>query len=878
MTESMQEALWLTSTDYQQLLYVTPAFETIWGCTLESLYGYPDGYLEIILDSIAPEDRGKVMTAFTQKFPWESDLEYRIVRPDGSIRWVRSRSFLIPNFGEGGNGEWVYPEHSRRGMGNGKSSPWLSDSGCLLATLSEDITDRKQAELELQVVRDRLEKGIAERTAELLQAQEQLRAVLDTVPGCVSWISSEGLYLGVNQHLADIFNLPSDAFIGQEVGFLQNSPQFVEFIEQFLTSCNQTAEKVIEIPVKGLPRNYLIAVQKCQQGTQIVAVGIDITERKLAQETLQAQRDLLQTVLDTNPNLIFVKDLDSKLVLVNQAFTDFYGITPEDAIGKTTAQLHPHSGEVERFIAQDRYVKETLEPQFIPEEDCCNLTGEVRWYQTIKKPIFDRDGQLCQILGVCTDITERKQAQEDLEAQKEFLQNIIDTNPNMIYVKDREDKYVLANQVFAQRCGMRVDELLGKTTADLHDNPDDIERFIAEDREVLTTLQPQFIAEEASRTPTGEMRWYQTIKTPLISREGQVIQVLGVSTDITERKLTEEQLRNSQTQLNLALDAARMGIWDWTIETGKIAWSNSLERLFGLAPNTFDGHYETMLAMIYPEDRDRVHQSTQLFLEKGKYGAIEFRIVWPDGSIHWMESKGQVLSEAMGKPVRMIGINLDITNRKQAEMQIQASLREKEVLLQEIHHRVKNNLQVISSLLDLQSHHIEDPTTLELFRESQNRVKSMALVHEKLYQSRDFACINFAEYIENLTSYLCQAYALQASNLAIELNIDNVNLNINTAIPCGLMVGELVSNALKYAFPNYTGGKIQIALHAETDNRYTLTVSDNGIGIPSNLDFRNTKSLGLQLVNVLTEQVEGTIELDRSCGTEFRIRFSQING
>ncbi|HAG81320.1 MAG TPA: hypothetical protein DCL61_09125, partial [Cyanobacteria bacterium UBA12227] len=272
-----------------------------------------------------------------------------------------------------------------------------------------------------------------------------------------------------------------------------------------------------------------------------------------------------------------------------------------------------------------------------------------------------------------------------------------------------------------------------------------------------------------------------------------------------------------------------------------------------------------------------LRQADQQAIEIGEKCDIEFRIVRPDGSIRWMESKGQVVYTEEDEPVRMTGINLDITERKQAEMQIQASLREKEVLLQEIHHRVKNNLQVISSLLDLQSQYIEERSTLDLFRESQNRVKSMALVHEKLYQSQDFASINFIEYIENLTSYLFQVYAVVAGTIALELNIDKVNLTIDTAIPCGLIISELVSNALKYAFPSGRQGTIQVALRAESGDYYTIVVKDNGIGLPTNLNLKTSKSLGLQLVNVLTEQLEGTLELDCSSGTEFTIRFPPGN-
>jgi PAS domain S-box-containing protein len=224
-----------------------------------------------------------------------------------------------------------------------------------------------------------------------------------------------------------------------------------------------------------------------------------------------------------------------------------------------------------------------------------------------------------------------------------------------------------------------------------------------------------------------------------------------------------------------------------------------------------------------------------------------------------------------------VSVGIDITDRKQAEAQIQASLREKEVLLQEIHHRVKNNLQVISSLLDLQSQQIENSLMLEVFRESQNRVKSMALVHEKLYQSKNFAKINFAEYTESLLNYLLKAYELHSGNVTLEIDIDEVTFNIDTAIPCGLIINELVSNALKYAFPDNQVGIIRIQLQVEGERDFTLTIQDNGVGLPLDWDIKNVKSLGLQLVKVLTKQLKGTLEIDRSLGSQFRVKFSELH-
>jgi len=220
-------------------------------------------------------------------------------------------------------------------------------------------------------------------------------------------------------------------------------------------------------------------------------------------------------------------------------------------------------------------------------------------------------------------------------------------------------------------------------------------------------------------------------------------------------------------------------------------------------------------------------------------------------------------------------LQAEIAERKRAEEQIKASLREKEVLLKEIHHRVKNNLQVISSLLYLQSKNIKDKETLEMFQDGQNRVRSMALVHERLYGSQDLARIDLAEYVRNLTSYLFRSYGVNTNAIELKISADDVFLDIDTAIPCGLIINELVSNCLKHAFPDGREGEIRIEFDSDGDNKFTLLASDNGVGFPKDLDFRDMESLGLQLVNMLVNQLEGTIDLDTSGGTAFKIRFTE---
>jgi PAS domain S-box-containing protein len=234
-----------------------------------------------------------------------------------------------------------------------------------------------------------------------------------------------------------------------------------------------------------------------------------------------------------------------------------------------------------------------------------------------------------------------------------------------------------------------------------------------------------------------------------------------------------------------------------------------------------------------------------------------------------------VVRDEDGVEQGVVYVGRDLTERKRTEEQIRASLREKEILLKEIHHRVKNNLQIISSLLMLQCGDGRDGRVRKALEESRNRVYSMAIIHEILYQSKDLAQVDFAEYSQKLINYLLDSYPIDPQAISLKMNVDSLSLSIDTAIYCGLIINELVSNSLKYAFPAGQRGEICIDLQPDTEHQLTLAVSDNGVGLPPDVELHQAESLGLQLVTMLTKQLDGTIELEQNGGTAFKIVFRQ---
>lgn len=300
-------------------------------------------------------------------------------------------------------------------------------------------------------------------------------------------------------------------------------------------------------------------------------------------------------------------------------------------------------------------------------------------------------------------------------------------------------------------------------------------------------------------------------------------------------------------------------------ESGRVETFNAAaERMFGYTADEING--EGVPLLLSAEARDgRVRLDEAIGSRREAEGRRKDGSIFPVelnvGEVHFGERRIFTL------------ILRDITERKREEEKIRASLREKEILLKEIHHRVKNNLQIISSLLNLQSAHIRDPRALEVFKEGQGRVRSMALIHEKLYQSDDLARVDFSEYIRNLAAYLFRSYEVHAGAVCLNVEAEDVLLGVDTAIPCGLIINELVSNSLKHAFPGGGGGSINITLRPAGAERLTLTVADDGVGLPEGFDVRATPSLGLQLVNTLARQLGGDVLVGDCAGAEFSITF-----
>jgi PAS domain S-box-containing protein len=389
------------------------------------------------------------------------------------------------------------------------------------------------------------------------------------------------------------------------------------------------------------------------------------------------------------------------------------------------------------------------------------------------------------------------------------------------------------------------------------------------------TLEGGWHGEMVNRKKDGTVFPVEVWTSAVRDRAGSVIAAVGVARDITERKHDEALLQERDMWLRKTQSVGKVGSYNLDIPADRWTSSEILDEIFGIGPDT-PKTVETWHLLVHPDEREEMlrYFLKDVVAAKRPFNK-EYRIVRKStGELRWVWGQGELTYDAAGIPVQMFGTIQDITDRAIAQEQIRASLREKEVLLKEIHHRVKNNLQIISSLLSLQSQQIRNRKALDALTESQARVRSMALIHEQLYQSQDLAHIDFSQYVRDLAAHLFRTYLTQGPNVRLIVDVRNVYLDADHAITCGMIINELVSNALKHAFAAGAQGTLRIATEWESEDMLRLLVGDSGRGIPPSIDHTNAPSLGLKLVRMLAEQLRGTIELSRTGGTTFTVRFS----
>ncbi len=406
-------------------------------------------------------------------------------------------------------------------------------------------------------------------------------------------------------------------------------------------------------------------------------------------------------------------------------------------------------------------------------------------------------------------------------------------------------------------------------------HPDSIDAYLGVGQPNWYDTADRYAFEYRIRDRNGNWRWiHERGKVTARDSDGTPLLFAGVCIDIDTLKRTELALRNAEDRYELAINAARLPVWEYDVVTDTVTGNSYWHQALGRESTIGEARQrtETWLSDVHPEDCAK--QETILAADATGYFQSEYRIQMPSGEYKWLLDRGRVVERADdGTPRKVVGISLDIDAHRRMESELRTSLREKEVLLQEVHHRVKNNLQIISSLINMQLRRLPDSSSRETLEQCQHRVQAIALIHEKLYQAKSLASVPLPEYIGSLARDIFQAASVPATGVSLELAIPEIALPIDVAIPCGLILNELITNALKHAFPDGRQGSIRISVERPDATRVTLTVTDNGVGLPTGFDIARCHSMGLRLVDTLARQLNAQLGLEVRGGTSCQLTF-----
>jgi len=724
----------------------------------------------------------------------------------------------------------------------------------------------------VDVIETKTERQKAENA--LRKSDERFRSLFFKNSAVMLLIDPEnGEIVDANPTAADYYGYPLKKLKSMNINQINTLPQ--EEIEKALKKGKSGAQYFIF--QHKLADGSLRSVEAFTSTIQLELRNIifviinDITERKEMEENLKHSNEWLGLVQKAAKSGFWDWDMGNDQLIWSDEFYTLFGIhkKTEATIETWIGLLHPED--------RDQAIKDieiSIEKKIPLDQEyrVIRPDGSEIWIRALGSSFYGDDGKAQRMSGICLDITRnKKEEKHHRDVEIEYSSLFKHMLNGFAYCKIICENglpvdfiYLDVNEAFEKLTGLY--DVVGKRVTEI------IPEITIYDKELINTygrVSSTGIPEVFEIYVESLDDWYSlSVYSP---HPQYFVAIFDV---ITERKKTEEELIKSESKFRELFDNAydmislnkmhEGGLPGNFIEVNKIG----IERL-GYTREEFLNM--TPRDIVAPYNHSEIEKNAKKMKVNG-YAQYELVHLAKDDREIPVEINNH-LFKLEGETVAL-AISRDITERKKAENIIKNSLKEKEVLLKEIHHRVKNNMQIISSLLNLQSCSIDDKETLNVLQESQNRVRSMAIMHEKLYQSNDLTNLQFNDYIERLVSDLFFSYNVNKRINAV-FDVDDVKLNMETAVPLGLIVSELVSNCLKHAFPNDMKGNILISLKKQED-RYILIIKDNGVGFPEDIDYKNTDSLGLQLVINLVGQIDGEIKLEKDDGTIFTIIFQEV--
>ena len=672
-------------------------------------------------------------------------------------------------------------------------------------------------------------------------------------------------------------DLPSEQLVGVPIATVlpaEHRPYLVDAVRSAVRDRVSAEYEVAERTDDGVEvwcHGRATPLVECGEVSGVVLVVRDVTDAHRTADRLAATEVRYQNLFEDAPDMYFTVAADGTIRNVNRFGATSLGYRKSELIGQPVNMIvHPEDRErIGRQVAnifEECVLRSELEFRKVRKD------GSMLWVRERSRLVFTDGGGSPELRIVCRDITARKLAEEALAESEERHRLTLDAVSSGGRDWNVQTGDVLYSNRWIEELGYERRQVVPHISfwrGLIH--PDDRARVEQALEEHLRGATPFFECEYRVRTGSGAYRWHRDRgRVVAWGSDGRPLRMVGTDTDITQRREAEEALRESEARLAEAQRLTHIGSWEWHLARDEVHWSDELYRIFGLEPGQVAPSLAAYAERVHPEDRETFLMLMEETRTRGTPCMIEHRAYTLDGGLRHIHAEGTLVRGPDGASLRLIGTAQDITERKRFEERLRASLQEKELLLREVHHRVKNNLQVISSLLRLHMHHVTDESTRAAFLQTQNRVRAIALVHEALLQTDDLANVDAQQYVGRLVTHLRTAFTEQ-HRVTVTTDIAPMTLSIDRCIACGLIASELIANAVAHAFPAPRTGTVHVELVAAGDGWIRLVVGDDGVGLPDGVDIREPGSLGLELVNTFVDQLGGSLSVKRDRGTVFEI-------
>ncbi len=775
------------------------------------------------------EDRERLKRMLQEKGRAD-DFEAEVCRKDGSRFWITMNS---------------------RAVRDEDGKTWYIEGSAV------DITGRKLAELALK------------------ESEERYRNLYTSTPVMLHSIDSYGRLVSVSDHWLrvmgytrdEVIGRPSTEFLTEESRAFAREIVLPEFYRS--GSCTDVPYRFVTKSGKVIDVNLSAVAERDGEGKLVrsLAVIVDVTERKKAEEKLRQSEERFRTIIEVTGAGYFRIGTDGVFQFVNAAWLQMHGYSSRDeVIGKHYAITQPDMDMTRAQELVNGFIHGNQ--PLAGESSRKNRDGSIGYQTYTVNPVVQA-GKTTGLEGFLIDITRQKETMDALKKSEERFRALFNAMTEGVAIhrlasnyKGKAVDYIImdCNPAFKSHTGMDRETVIGRKATEAYGTP-----------------TPPFFDIYEKVATTGEPARFDSYFEPLkkyfsISAFSPAPGFFAtVFVDITERMQAEDSLKAAKEYAENLIQTANAMIIGLDVDGNVTIFNQAAEKITGYSREDMIGR-SWFEALVTKERYPHVWEEFEKTLASETQKNFENPIITKSGEERIIAWQNSVLSEK-GRVTGTISFGIDITERKIAEEKISASLREKELLLKEIHHRVKNNMQIIMSLLRMKAEKVRDPDIARLFQDSQNRIFSMALIHERLYQTQDFAQIDFNEYTRSLIEELFCMYDITYERIRYRIDIQDIFMGIDQAIPFGLVINELVTNSIKYAFPaDLTGGGMIIISMSAVNGSIETVISDNGIGILESVDYRNAQSSGLTLVHMIVEkQLQGTIRLSREKGTTFFI-------